>query len=442
MSYLKKLLVSAGSVMICSGASYAADLPSKKSAPVEYVKICNAYGAGYFYIPGSDTCLRLSGRVRADYMYIPGKTVYSGISNTGAPTVSSPSDSQHLHGTEMRARLSFDARTPTSMGTVQTVAQFRMARKGGVLQNASAATNASAGVDLEAAYVRFAGFTFGAAKDNFVFMDPKIFGDSYWSTFSKGAKQLAYTATFGGGFSGTIALQDRVDTARSAGSAGVSGSYEVYNSVPQLNANLNVDQSWGSLQFSGAYSNISVNNATNSYDESKGAYALGMGLKLDLPMLAKGDTLWLTTNYADGMSEYTAAFLTTKDERGAGGFSSSLRSYVTTPTGIQTVKSWNVAAALDHFWAPQYRSTFFASYAALKAPAGAEASAWNGSGYFGDASVWNAGANFVWIPVRNFEIGAEVMYSQVKQDVRSPNLTVYSGTDSNWTGRLRVERNF
>lgn len=442
MSYLKTSLACAGSILVSASASYAADLPSKKSAPVEYVKICNAYGSGYFYIPGSDTCLRLSGRVRADYMYIPGKTLYSGISNTGVPTVSSPSDAQHLHGTEMRGRLSFDARTPTSLGTVQTVAQFRFARKGGVLQNASSAVNTSTSIDLEAAYVRFAGFTFGAAKDNFVFMDPKIFGDAYWASFSKGAKQLAYTATFGGGFSGTIALQDRADTAKSAGSAGVSGAYEVYNSVPQVNANLNVDQSWGSLQFSGAYSNIALNKADDSYDQSKAAYALGMGLKLDLPMLAKGDTLWLSTNYADGMSEYTALFLSTKDERGIGGFSSSLRSYVTTPTGIQTVKSWNVAAALDHYWAPQYRSSFFASYAALKAPAGAEASAWTGSGYFGDAKVWNAGANFVWMPVRNFELGAEVIYAQLKQDVRSPNLTVFNRTDSNWTGRLRVERNF
>ena len=102
-------------------------------------------------------------------------------------------------------------------------------------------------------------------------------------------------------------------------------------------------------------------------------------------------------------------FLSTKDARGIGGFYSSLRSYVTTPRGIQTVKAWNVAAALDHYWTPQYRSSFFASYAVLKAQAGAEAAAWTGSGYFDDASVWNAATNFVWIPVRNFEIGAEVI---------------------------------
>jgi hypothetical protein len=66
MSYLQTTLASAGSILVFASASYAADLPSRKSAPVEYVKVCNAYGAGYFNIPGSDTCLRLSGRVRAD----------------------------------------------------------------------------------------------------------------------------------------------------------------------------------------------------------------------------------------------------------------------------------------------------------------------------------------------------------------------------------------
>jgi hypothetical protein len=39
----------------------AADLPTRKAAPVEYVRICDAYGAGFFYIPGTDTCLKVGG---------------------------------------------------------------------------------------------------------------------------------------------------------------------------------------------------------------------------------------------------------------------------------------------------------------------------------------------------------------------------------------------
>jgi len=441
MMHSRFFLWSTAALISAQGAN-AADLPSRKAEPVSFVRVCSAYGAGYFYVPGSDACLRLSGRVRADYMFIPGKTTYNGISTAGVPSLATHADAQHLHGTEMRARFAFDARTPTDYGTVQTVAQFRFARKGGVLQNATGSLNTSTSIDLEAAYVRFAGFTFGAAKDNFVFMDPKIFGDAYWGSFSKGAKQIAYTAVLPEGFSASVALQDRIDTAKSAGSAGVSGTYEVYSSLPQINANVNLDRSWGSIQLSGAYSNIALNKADNSYDRSKDAFAVGVGLKINLPVLAKGDVLWLTTNYSDGMSEYTALFLSTKDERGLGGFFSSLRSYVTTPTGLQSVTSWNVAAALDHFWSPHYRSSFFGSFASLQAPSGATAGAWNGSGFFGDATVWNAGANFVWVPTRNFEIGAELIFAQLKQDVRASTLTVFNRSDSNWTGRLRVERNF
>ena len=47
----------------------AADLPMAKAAPVEYVRVCSVHGAGFFYIPGSDTCVKLGGRVRADFGY-------------------------------------------------------------------------------------------------------------------------------------------------------------------------------------------------------------------------------------------------------------------------------------------------------------------------------------------------------------------------------------
>jgi hypothetical protein len=44
------------------------DLPlgGPKLAPVEYVRVCDVYGAGFFYIPGTDTCLKIGGSVRVD----------------------------------------------------------------------------------------------------------------------------------------------------------------------------------------------------------------------------------------------------------------------------------------------------------------------------------------------------------------------------------------
>src|SRR6186713_2715862 len=58
------LLGSAASLFAVAGAQ-AADLPVK-AKPVEYVKVCSLYGAGFYYIPGTDTCIKLAGYLRAD----------------------------------------------------------------------------------------------------------------------------------------------------------------------------------------------------------------------------------------------------------------------------------------------------------------------------------------------------------------------------------------
>jgi hypothetical protein len=50
------------------GGAQAADLPVKAKA-VEYVRICSLYGAGFFYIPGTDTCIKIGGYLRADVTF-------------------------------------------------------------------------------------------------------------------------------------------------------------------------------------------------------------------------------------------------------------------------------------------------------------------------------------------------------------------------------------
>ena len=67
MTAMKSLLLSSASVLMAFGAQ-AADLPVK-AKPVEYVKICSLYGEGFYYIPGTDICLKIGGYVRADYRW-------------------------------------------------------------------------------------------------------------------------------------------------------------------------------------------------------------------------------------------------------------------------------------------------------------------------------------------------------------------------------------
>ena len=66
MKMVKSLLLGSAAGLVAVAGAQAADLPVK-AKPVQYVKICTLYGDGFYYIPGSDTCLRFGGYIRADY---------------------------------------------------------------------------------------------------------------------------------------------------------------------------------------------------------------------------------------------------------------------------------------------------------------------------------------------------------------------------------------
>ena len=63
MKMVKSLLLGSAAGLVAVAGAQAADLPVK-AKPVEYVKVCSLYGAGFFYIPGTDTCIKLGGAVR------------------------------------------------------------------------------------------------------------------------------------------------------------------------------------------------------------------------------------------------------------------------------------------------------------------------------------------------------------------------------------------
>jgi hypothetical protein len=65
MKAIKSLLLGSTAGILAAGGAQTADLPAKAKA-VEYVRVCSLYGAGFFYIPGTDTCIKLGGYLRAD----------------------------------------------------------------------------------------------------------------------------------------------------------------------------------------------------------------------------------------------------------------------------------------------------------------------------------------------------------------------------------------
>ena len=87
MKMVKSLLLgSAAGLMAVAGAS-AAELPVK-AAPVEYVKICSLYGAGFYYLPGTDICVKIGGYVRGQY-YVNNGTAPSAVPFIRVPALTS-----------------------------------------------------------------------------------------------------------------------------------------------------------------------------------------------------------------------------------------------------------------------------------------------------------------------------------------------------------------
>ena len=62
----RSLLLGTAAGLAVSAGAQAADLPVRKAAPVDYVRVCDWTGVGYFYIPGTDTCIQIGGYVRVE----------------------------------------------------------------------------------------------------------------------------------------------------------------------------------------------------------------------------------------------------------------------------------------------------------------------------------------------------------------------------------------
>src|SRR3954452_24318219 len=65
MKMVKSLILGSAAGLLAMSGAQAADLPVKAKA-VEYVRISTLYCAGFWYIPGTDTCMKIGGYVRID----------------------------------------------------------------------------------------------------------------------------------------------------------------------------------------------------------------------------------------------------------------------------------------------------------------------------------------------------------------------------------------
>src|SRR6188508_447790 len=108
MNIKSLLLGSAAALVAVTGARAADAVVIAEPEPVEYVRVCDTYGTGFYYIPGSEICIKIGGYVRYDLSAGDSPT-WSDVSFTG-------DDTWHKRA---RFALRVDARTETELGTLQ-----------------------------------------------------------------------------------------------------------------------------------------------------------------------------------------------------------------------------------------------------------------------------------------------------------------------------------
>ena len=134
---IKSLLIgSAAALAAVSGAQAADAIVAAEPEAVEYVRVCDAFGTGFFYIPGTETCLKLSGYVRVQLDIGEGASVHSD------------------YDIFARGRLNVDARNDTELGTLTSFFQLR----GNASEGAPDVGNS---FTLEQAYIDLAGVRVG-----------------------------------------------------------------------------------------------------------------------------------------------------------------------------------------------------------------------------------------------------------------------------------------
>src|SRR5664279_2721171 len=116
MKMVKSLILGSAAGLIAVSGAQAADLPVKAKA-VEYLRICSLYGAGFYYIPGTDTCIKLGGYLRVDVV-MNGSGDYTGGTVAGAYGQGNRNRNYFL--ARSREDLNIDTRTATEYGVVRT----------------------------------------------------------------------------------------------------------------------------------------------------------------------------------------------------------------------------------------------------------------------------------------------------------------------------------
>lgn len=423
-------LGTAASLVAVAGAG-AADLPMAE--PVEYVKVCDTYGSGFFYIPGSETCLKISGFVRVEAM------VMENLKKGG--------NKNNLLAYRARGRVNLDARTATEYGLLRSYIRLQADRLSG-----PTATGASI---IDQAYIQFAGLTAGYTDSMFDFKPYPSYSGMLVSDIV--TPMFAYTAQFGNGFSATIAVEDKTYRDSDRNLNGITqapnGSSprpipfgQAGQHAPDIVGNLKVEQDWGVAQASAAGHQL-----RNGAREDWGWAAQG-GVQINLPMLGEGDFVYASGAFGEGALSY----IISGQDGGFGGVYNQMSGVPESDflrakgsDNLKKTQAWNVNGGFQHAFNPNWRVTFSGSYADVDYQGKVVGKVAHNKfrKYNPDWTAGQFAGQLIWTPVSNLDIGFEVDYTQFfdnPQNFKSASggYTGTSGREHTWGGRLRVERGF
>ncbi len=211
MNIKSLLLGSAAALIAVSGARAADAIVVAEPEPAEYVRICDVYGAGYFYIPGTETCLRIGGYVRYDI------GVGDREGTTDVIDVLNPTDRNDTYFKRGRFALKTWTGQETELGTLKTYTETRFNFDSGNVGGFNVASNK--GVSLNFAWIQLGGLRVGkdeSAFDTFSGYAGNVIDDTIVPYGEFDTNLISYTFDAGNGFSAIVSLEQG------------SGSYDTF----------------------------------------------------------------------------------------------------------------------------------------------------------------------------------------------------------------------
>ncbi len=458
MKMVKSLLLGSAAGVVAVAGAQAADLPVK-AKPVQYVKICTLYGDGFYYIPGSDTCIRFSGYIRADYGYnVTGARTaqYSGAAGARDRTVSN-------YSTRHRGSFSVDTRTQTAYGTLRTFSTFHLQN-----ENTTESTNLSRG------FIQWGGFTFGRTVS---FTDHEgSMGDSGMrslhqtqnqsDTGANGTNQIAYTWQLGNGVTLNIGADERrvksiADLSRAG--YGVGGHRAGLGSCRQQPPqSLGVvarqpglgpcerrghrqPQRSGLLHGSVRWHLCAGGNTATTYCGTPGddwGWAVISGTEIKLDFLSPGSRFGAYFNYGVGATAYSGGSnLVSPGLYGSGNqiaFGVMSDGVYVNGQGIQQTTAWTVGAGFEYFWTRNFSSTIYGNYTEVSYNSTVVDGRWfcGGGGAVAQPlstaaatcdpgfKFWTVGTHHDWFPLPGLRFAVDVMYTGIESAMDGQTVSI------------------